>query len=160
MEEQLAGEDGATRVSRAAWAISPALTPSRVQVQVLLLFLLLSLPGAPAPTEAVRSAPELPPSLSPSKSKKRKRRGSSPVPPPVSMQDRLESFMDKMSMWQLMSSIDEEEDKRAQGGRSDAKGKQKAVDERDWMQIFCEDVVEPKYDFTISSVVLISLFCC
>lgn len=116
-----------------------------VQVQVLLLFLLLSLPGAPAPTGPMRSAPALPPSLSPSKIKKRKRRGSSPVPPPMSMQDRLESFMDKMSMWQLMSSIDEEEAKRAQGGRSDAKGKQKAVDERDWMQIFCEDVVEPKF---------------
>ena len=47
--------------------------------------------------------------------------------------------MDKLSMWQLMATLDEQAAERKW-----AKGKQKAADERDWMQAFCEDVVEPQ----------------
>lgn len=42
-------------------------------------------------------------------------------------------------MWQLMATLDEQDAERKR-----AKGKQKAADERDWMQVFCEDVVEPQ----------------
>jgi hypothetical protein len=69
----------------------------RVQIQILLYFLKLSLPG------------------------------SAPV-----ARDRLESFMDKLSMWQLMHRLDSGEESTRTG-------------QRDWMQVFCEDVVEPEY---------------
>ncbi|RDX44496.1 hypothetical protein OH76DRAFT_1095240 [Lentinus brumalis] len=120
-----------------------------VQIQILLHLLLLSLPGeraaAPAPAEA-ESLP-LPPSLSPKKPKKRKRkereRGRAEEPPPPPLEELLESYMDKMAMWQLMQSVDSSLD-RGQARKS-GKGKEKAQDDRDWMQAFCEDVVEPLF---------------
>lgn len=84
-------------------------------MQILLYMLKLSLPGATTPSET--SSP----------SKKRRKLD----PPPVSLEDRLEAFMDKLSMWQLINTLDE--------GLLHRKG------DRDWMQIFCEDVVEPRY---------------
>ncbi len=127
----------------------------RVQIQILLHLLLLSLPGeraaAPAPAEA-ESLP-LPPSLSPKKPKKRKRkereRGRAEEPPPPPLEELLESYMDKMAMWQLMQSVDSSLD-RGQARKS-GKGKEKAQDDRDWMQAFCEDVVEPLYVSASSS---------
>jgi len=41
--------------------------------------------------------------------------------------------MDKLAMWQLLGSID------SHGINASGDGKPK--DDRDWMQIFCEDVV-------------------
>ncbi|KAJ7114114.1 hypothetical protein C8R44DRAFT_231200 [Mycena epipterygia] len=93
-----------------------------VQVQILLYLLKLSLPG-PTP------APEIS-----SPAKKRRKLGEPPSP---SLEDRLESFMDKLSMWQLVSTLDE--------GLLHRKG------ERDWMQMFCEDVVEPRFKTTVSA---------
>lgn len=49
-----------------------------------------------------------------------------------SIEDRLEAFMDKLSMWQLVNKLD--------AAVSDVN-----KDKRDWMQIFCEDVVESQY---------------
>ncbi|KAJ7618982.1 hypothetical protein DFH06DRAFT_1362186 [Mycena polygramma] len=91
-----------------------------VQVQILLYMLKLSLPG-----------PSPPPDVS-SPSKKRRKIGE---PPPPTLEDRLENFMDKLSMWQLVNHLDE--------GLLHRNG------ERDWMQVFCEDVVEPRFAKTI-----------
>ena len=51
-----------------------------------------------------------------------------------STQDRLESFMDKLSMWQLVHGLESKSQTNTDGKKSD----------RDWMQIFCEDLVEPQ----------------
>lgn len=103
-----------------------------VQIQILLHFLVLSLPGPhPAPTTSP---------------KKRKRatsvHGSPSKAGPEERSDileaRLESFMDKLSTWQLLSSLDQDQD---------AKGKAKEAnpDALDWMQTFCRDIVEPHF---------------
>ncbi|OBZ73106.1 hypothetical protein A0H81_06741 [Grifola frondosa] len=84
----------------------------------------------------------LPPSLSPSKKRKRRKREEEPRPPPPSIVERLESFMDRLSMWQLMQSI---EDPASGAQKVDANSKGKARDDRDWMQVFCEDIVEPQF---------------
>ncbi|KAL0580530.1 hypothetical protein V5O48_001517 [Marasmius crinis-equi] len=98
-----------------------------VQIQILLHFLLLSLPG-PAP-----AVPPPPPELSLVKRRKQLRKKT--VPPP-STEDRLESFMDKLSTWQLMRDL----------SSSPTKTKDKMyVDDLDWMQQFCQDVVEPQF---------------
>ena len=55
------------------------------------------------------------------------------------MLPHLEMFMDKLAMWQLMGSLD---DTRRATANVSAKGNGKEPDDRDWMQIFCEDVVE------------------
>ncbi|KAJ7173477.1 hypothetical protein C8R46DRAFT_1082932 [Mycena filopes] len=86
-----------------------------VQVQILLYMLKLSLPGPPPPPDA--SSP----------SKKRRKIGEPPAP---SLEDRLEAFMDKLSMWQLVSTLDT--------------GLLHRKDERDWMQVFCEEIVEQR----------------
>ncbi|KAJ7708973.1 hypothetical protein B0H17DRAFT_1124754 [Mycena rosella] len=87
-----------------------------VQVQILLYMLKLSLPGPPPP-------PEIP---SPSKKRRKLEDPRSP-----SLEDRLEAFMDKLSMWQLVSTLNE--------GLLHRKG------DRDWMQTFFEEVVEPRF---------------
>ena len=66
--------------------------------------------------------------------KKRKQRNQSSV---LSLEDKLESLMDKLAMWQLLRSIDDH------GINSSSNGKPK--DDRDWMQIFCEDVVRETF---------------
>ena len=55
--------------------------------------------------------------------------------------ERLESFMDKLSMWQLVSLMDT--------SRADTMQKTAPKNERDWMQKFCEDVVEPLWVTTV-----------
>ena len=135
---------------------------ARVQIQMLLYFLLVSLPrdraaasGEDAGTAIADSRP-LPPSLSPSKSKKRKHkdRGRSRAqdPPPQPLEERLESYMDKLAMWQLMRAVDsslgrDETPSKSAIGNGKTKAKQK--DDRDWMQAFCEDMVEPLFVFDI-----------
>ncbi|KAJ7634960.1 hypothetical protein FB45DRAFT_478351 [Roridomyces roridus] len=90
-----------------------------VQIQILLYMLKLSLPAALPPPEA--SSPS------------RKRRKVEP--PPASLEDRLEAFMDKLSTWQLAKSLEE--------------GLLHRSRDRDWMQVFCEDVVEPRFKATL-----------
>ncbi|KAI0643415.1 DNA replication regulator SLD3-domain-containing protein [Trametes meyenii] len=134
-----------------------------VQIQILLHYLLLTLPGNDAPSLAgVQPDPAdalpLPPPLSPSKSKKRKRkergtgqgvppRAAPPGPktaPAQPLEECLESYMDKLAMWQLMRSVDSTLGHPAPAApESAAHGKQK--DGRDWMQAFFEDVVEPLF---------------
>ncbi|KAJ7771961.1 hypothetical protein DFH07DRAFT_913719 [Mycena maculata] len=94
-----------------------------VQVQILLYMLKLSLPGPP------------PPRGIPSPSRKRRRLEKDPLP--ASFEDRLEAFMDKLSTWQLLSTLDE--------GLLRQKG------DRDWIQVFCEDVVEPRFGTTVAA---------
>ncbi|TFY69348.1 hypothetical protein EVJ58_g477 [Rhodofomes roseus] len=115
----------------------------RVQIQIILHFFLLSLPGAPSqPPEEPQ--PELPAYLSPSKKRKRKHKVATPPPQGPTLEECIELFMDKLSMWQLMSALDAQDAQRDRGNPH-AKGKQKAADERDWMQAFCEDTVEPRF---------------
>ena len=84
---------------------------SRVQIQILLYFLKLSLP-APPQTDKER--------------RKRKRSFSTEV----TTEEYLEQFMDRLSMWQLLETV--------QSTKSDK------AEERDWMQSFCEELVEPE----------------
>ena len=134
----------------------------RVQIQMLLHFLLLSLPGkgtAPSHEDAraaIADALPLPPSLSPTKSKKRKHKdrgiGRAPDLPPQPLEERLESYMDKLAMWQLMQSVDSSLHRRGGEMSTSAVGKEKLKDERDWMQVFCEDTVEPLFVSDICSI--------
>jgi hypothetical protein len=56
-------------------------------------------------------------------------------------EDRLEAFMDKLSMWQLMTSLEQVS--------TVSKSISNNKDERDWMQIFLEEVIEPQYESAI-----------
>lgn len=94
-----------------------------VQIQIILYLLKLSLPG-PAP-------PPPPPLESPKKRKRSAR--PQPAVPVLTLEDHLEVFMDKLSMWQLVATLD------LSGKLCDTK------EECDWMQIFCEDIIEPQY---------------
>lgn len=65
--------------------------------------------------------------------------------PLPSDEDRLETLMDKLSMWQLMSGLER--------SSTDLKFDTKtANDERDWMQTFFEELIELQYVFTTSFV--------
>lgn len=65
----------------------------------------------------------------PSTKKTRKKQRAKVIIPTV--QERLESFMDKLSMWQLVVNVNDSD-------------KPTNKDERDWMQTFCETIVEPQ----------------
>jgi hypothetical protein len=71
-------------------------------------------------------------------SKKRKRRPEPTTLP--SPEERLESFMDKLSTWQLLGTLDIP----ISAGSVPGAMKSSLKDERDWMQVFCEDLVEPQ----------------
>ena len=58
-----------------------------------------------------------------------------------SLEERLENYMDKLATWQLMKDVDALPGR--DGPMNVAVGKGKSKDDRDWMQVFCEDVVEP-----------------
>ena len=88
-------------------------------IQILLNLLKLSLPGI---KPATPKSPEKP---------RKKRKKVDNEPPPETDAERLESYMDKLSMWQLTSSLDD-----FVAGIDKAK-------EKNWTQKFCEDVVEP-----------------
>lgn len=88
----------------------------------MLYFLKLSLPGPQPPDPAEQNG---------SPSKKRKRWKPKAKVVTLSVQERLESFMDKLATWQILNSFD------ARGQKQSMK-----KDERDWMQVFCEDVIE------------------
>ncbi|KAF8649368.1 hypothetical protein AX16_005810 [Volvariella volvacea WC 439] len=90
-----------------------------VQIQILLYMFKLSLPGPPP-------VPDAP---SPKKRKRVPRQHQQDPENPI--EDHLEAFMDKLSMWQLL-------------GKLDAMASNASKDDRDWMQVFCEDIVEPQ----------------
>lgn len=118
----------------------------RVLIQIILHFLILTRPESPLLDQRDPSPDPLPPSQSP---RKRKRR----APPPDSLlpnseiEDQLEAFMDKLCMWQLTSALDNIDTGSNPGGNATQgagiQANQKTADERDWMQKFCEDVIEP-----------------
>ena len=85
----------------------------------------LSLPGPMPPPETYRLDS---PTSSPVKRRHKRAQPKTFVP---SVEDRLESFMDKLSMWQLVRGLGSED----QNAASDA---------GDWMQKFCEEIVEPE----------------
>jgi hypothetical protein len=98
----------------------------RVQIQILLhLFRLCHPTSYPVPqsTEGRSASP-----------KKRKQRNQPSV---LSLEDKLESLMDKLAMWQLLRSIDDH--------GINTSGNSGPKDDRDWMQIFCEDVVQETF---------------
>ncbi|KAJ8087009.1 hypothetical protein PM082_005834 [Marasmius tenuissimus] len=97
-----------------------------IQIQILLHLLLLSLPGPSPPP------PPPPPELSSVKRRKQLRKKPAPTP---STEDRLESFMDKLSTWQLMVDL----------STSPSKNKRRNEDDLDWMQSFCQNVIEPQF---------------
>ncbi|KAG2035785.1 hypothetical protein BDR03DRAFT_961536 [Suillus americanus] len=108
-----------------------------VQIQILLYFLKLSLPGPCTPLPPV----EVPPTdsthfISPAKPsglrKKKKEKPNLIIPSSI---ERLESFMDKLSTWQLVSLMNT--------SRTEITTHYK--NEHDWMQKFCEDIVEPLF---------------
>lgn len=94
------------------------LMTSRVQIQILLCLLKLSLPQPVEPEE----------------SPKRKRIKRQTTMDTESTEDLLERFIDKLTIWQYFS------------GAFDVYAANRNVslsDDRDWMQVFCEDLVEP-----------------
>ncbi|KAH7886504.1 hypothetical protein F5I97DRAFT_1807672 [Phlebopus sp. FC_14] len=115
--------------SRNAWL--ERLERREVQIQILLYCLKLSLPGPCNPLPAVTIAPPIADAVPSSRKKRRKERPKIIIPSPT---ERLESFMDKLSTWQLLSQMD------------DAKEPSNTTrDQRDWMQSFCEDIVERQF---------------
>ncbi|KAG9307971.1 hypothetical protein JVU11DRAFT_12777 [Chiua virens] len=101
-----------------------------VQIQILLYFLKLSLPGPCSPLPSVKVPTN---DVVPSSKKKRpKEREKVIIPAP---EERLESFMDKLSTWQLVVDMNDPI-------------KRTDKDERDWMQTFCENVVERQFKST------------
>jgi DNA replication regulator SLD3 len=97
----------------------------RVQIQILLHFFLLQYPRPPTDENTAKKK---------RKKSNQKERLSTYIP----LEDRLESMMDKLAVWQLLSSIDKEQDRKNQ-----TKGKGRVDDDRDWMQRFCQDIVQP-----------------
>lgn len=96
----------------------------------------LSLPPAQTP----------PPSSTPTRKRKRSNASKPAADPLPSLDERLEFFMDKLSMWQLTVSLAAHPPSSSQPSSSQPEdpGKDKA-EEKDWTQLFCEDVVEPLY---------------
>lgn len=74
--------------------------------------------------------------------RKRSRMDPYPTPPLPSDQSRLEAFMDKLSMWQLMSGLEQISTK----SKSISNSKE---DERDWMQVFFGEIVESQWASSI-----------
>ncbi|KAL1690827.1 DNA replication regulator SLD3-domain-containing protein [Schizophyllum commune] len=107
------------------------------QIQILLYLLKLSLPPSPT-ADSIASPAKKHAAAMQQDSSPRKRRRKSPEPAPLAPEVYLEAFMDKLSMWQLVRGL--EDDRRSEVQQDD---------ERDWMQVFCEDVVEPLFKPTL-----------
>lgn len=134
MERKLFGENGKKRVSVSVslLAFSNDSRCIRVQIQILLYLFKLSLPGPqPAPTAESNNT----------MSKKRKRPAIYDPPEPIlTADDHLETFMDKLAIWQLVERVDGALNKTNTG----LDKKRKNLDDRHWTQIFAEDIVEPQ----------------
>jgi len=84
-----------------------------------------------------------------------KQRQQKPVKAPLSTRDALEVYMDKMSTWQLMQGLERDRSLNPKNMNGNEALTSKADDERDWIQIFVEDVVEKQcvsYCLTSSSI--------
>ena len=116
MAEELVGSNREARVSRflQVFFVAKAKVVGRVQIQIILHLLKLSLSGSVPP----------PPASSGSSKKGRRSVRPQPAVPVLPSDDHLKVFMDKLSMWQLVASPD------LSGKLRDTKG------ERVWMQIF------------------------
>ena len=104
-------------------------------MQILLHFLKLSLPG-PTPPDATDASSSSVTRLRQHSYLPGKQRQQKPAKAPLSTRDALEVYMDKMSTWQLMQGLERDRSLNTKASTS------KADDERDWIQIFTEDVVE------------------
>jgi hypothetical protein len=116
-------------------------------IQILLHFLLLTLPDVPQDEPMPHATDITAPSPSPRK-RKRVRSTDGDIVSAAALEERLELLMDRLAMWQLMGSIDLNaggDERVRQSHRLTAlhKGRQKTTDDRDWMQVFCEDIIEP-----------------
>ncbi|KAI0086035.1 hypothetical protein BDY19DRAFT_895413 [Irpex rosettiformis] len=147
-------EDGTTPDAQAAYEAWKSAWLNRMEqreimVQILLHFLLLTLPGIPED----ESKPYIPNISTPNPSPRKRKHVSSSSQDSLSaaaLEECLEVLMDKLAMWQLIYSVDL--NAGGDGGvrqthrlTSFHKNKPKNTDDRDWMQIFCEDVVEPAF---------------
>ncbi|KAK0190564.1 hypothetical protein F5146DRAFT_930988 [Armillaria mellea] len=93
-------------------------------IQILLHLLILSLPGPPPPSES--------PSRKRKKQSPRKNASRTLI---QTTEDRLEAFMDKLSMWQLIDVVEQ----------SPTPSKDDKEAELDWIQRFFRDVIEPQF---------------
>jgi hypothetical protein len=100
----------------------------RTQIQILLHMLLISTPNSPPklPPSSASSSPRKPSSNG--SPRKRRRFEVEEEEPDPTLDDHLETLMDKLCVWQLVNSLD-------------------VIDpdnhENDWVQEFCVNVVEP-----------------
>ncbi|EIN09395.1 hypothetical protein PUNSTDRAFT_133189 [Punctularia strigosozonata HHB-11173 SS5] len=103
-----------------------------VQLQILLYMLKLSLPG-PFPTITKAQA------STETRMKKRKQTNEVFEQNEIAslLEGRLESFMDKLSVWQLVASMTSEKNHVPESAGQDRP--------RDWQQMFAEDVVDPLF---------------
>ncbi|KAK2459255.1 hypothetical protein APHAL10511_008732 [Amanita phalloides] len=119
-----------------------------VQIQILLHFLMLALPGPKPTNEADTSSSSAARwrQRSYQAGKHRHQKVKPAKAPPLSTRDALEAYMDKMSMWQLMQGLEHPtggvHSKNTHGNRPFT---DKDKDERDWIQIFAEDIVEKQF---------------
>lgn len=72
-------------------------------------------------------------------------------PVPLSTRDALEVYMDKMSMWQLIQGLETGHDANVKNQNGNKPSRTKD-DDRDWIQIFVEDVVEKQWVIPYSCV--------
>ncbi|KAG9223866.1 hypothetical protein CCMSSC00406_0007728 [Pleurotus cornucopiae] len=94
-----------------------------VLTQILLYMLKLTLPAPPQPERSP---------------KRRKRKGRTDEPAnSLAPEDILESFMDKLSAWQHIQNLEPTASTK---------------DDLDWMQTFCQDVVEPQFKSSLPEV--------
>ncbi len=112
-----------TRMERREYVVAfrctvPTFILDRVLVQILLYMLKLSLPAQPQ----LETSP-----------RKRKRKGRTDTDEPANSltpEDILESFMDKLSAWQHVQNLEPVASTK---------------DDLDWMQTFCQHVLEPQF---------------
>ncbi|KAL5510943.1 hypothetical protein ACEPAG_4700 [Sanghuangporus baumii] len=109
---------------RKAWL--ERLERREVMIQILLLMLKISIPG-------------LKPSQTEKKGKKRKNKKQGL--PPEAIEDRLESYMDKLAVWQLTGTLESLQS----ASQSVSLNHPKTKEDRHWTQRFYEDIVIPLF---------------
>ncbi|KZS88042.1 hypothetical protein SISNIDRAFT_490557 [Sistotremastrum niveocremeum HHB9708] len=112
---------------RKAWL--EKLEKRETQIQILLHMLYIVAPPSPA-LALTSTSPSKSSHSSPSKRKAGRKIHEAEDPAPPTYEEQLEHLMDKLAVWSLLSHIETQTTRPT------------ATSERDWMQIFCEDVVE------------------